>query len=117
MRQLLKKYLLFLPLIVLIALPCSAKREIKVLLDVMPASHSNFSAERTVRSCTNTLLWFNQTQSHSKDQTMHPLLTPGGLCSNIFFHYNACTGPALSSISNFGYQFVPRFIFYKKLII
>ena len=116
MHRLLKTYFVLLPLMVLVALPCSAKRGIKVLMNIVPGEQVNFSKKENVKLCANSALWTGQVREAVKD-----------LNSNLFLGFDiySVLGSPLqtaqvgwrSSLPSAVFFPSPRFILHRRLII
>lgn len=116
MHKFLKKYLLWFPLLLLIALPCSAKRELKVLMNVVQSEQVNFSKGETIKLCAGN---FAQIQSEQKSDTyrnIHLIPIFSEVDSSFLLYRNL---PSVSlPRSLVGRHFsISIFLFHKKLII
>lgn len=116
MHRLLKTYFVLLPLMVLVALPCSAKREIKVLMNIVPGEQVNFNKKENVKLCANSSLWTVQARKAGKD--LNSNLSLGfDIYSAFSFSFQTAQSGWRSSLPTTVFLSAPRFILHRRLII
>lgn len=116
MHKFLKKYLVWFPLMLLIALPCSAKRELKVIMNVVHSEQVNFSKGETVKLCVDGFAQAPSTKESYTYQNLHPTLRFNHIGYFSFF-YQSTSWIVLPDLLGIEHLPVAIFILHRKLII
>lgn len=116
MHRFLRKYLLLLPLMVFVVLPCSAKREFKLLLDIIPGKQLNFNKEETAKYCINNILWAKPAQKDGKNVDVYPTFGFGESYLFIFATQNISADRCADFLPT-PFLSVSRVILHRSLII